>query len=319
MKRVVNCVTAIVAIVLFAGCGGGGASTSTYSFDTSKRAAITPANAPAVVSSVIGGTTSDSSAIGNGLLDYSGASNRVKSRGISEPIAAIIELSKVSKRGVEIKKDAQIEKRESRKANCSGGGTVTVSSDNSTHAAIEYNSCSQNGFLLNGKIDITATSSKTTMVLSNLTIRSSNFNAAYYSAKLVVNGNSSGYSSIDYDMTAQITLSSIAGGEAETYKFQSFKLKMDGLDYGSDSTSFEIYGDMSTPCSNGWVNVDTTQKIVKVKSDQCPSSGIVKITGEGGSEVTWSAAVDGSVTIDIDGNSTTYDTCMDVPNGCGTY
>ncbi len=313
MKKIVSCFGTVAAILFFVGCGGGEASNGTYSFDTSKRAAITPANAPTIASSVIGGTTSDGSAIGAGLSPYSISFDQDKRGSVSEPIMALFELVKASK------DTARIDKRESRKVECSGGGTATLNSDSSTHATIEYNRCNQNGYLLNGKIEITATSSKTTMVLSNLTISSSNFSAAYYSAKLVANGSSYGPSSFDYEMTAQITLSSAAGVEAGTYKFQSFKLRMDGLDYSSDSTSFEIYGDMSTPCSNGWVNVDTTRKIVKAKSDQCPSSGIVKITGEGGSEVTWSAAVDGSITIEIDGNSTTYDTCMDVPNGCATY
>jgi hypothetical protein len=72
-----------------------------------------------------------------------------------------------------------------------------------------------------------------------------------------------------------------------------------------------INGQYKGACLNGWVTIETIEPVFLPESSQCPTSGQVKLLGNG--EATIVFHNDSSVTINVSGENLGYTTCDDLP------
>jgi len=87
-----------------------------------------------------------------------------------------------------------------------------------------------------------------------------------------------------------------------------YKQTVQGAESGEE---FTFNGDYTGGCLDGWITVETIIPIFLPDSGQCPTSGEVRIAGDG--EATIEFYSDGSVTVYVGGDTLDYASCDDLP------
>jgi len=86
------------------------------------------------------------------------------------------------------------------------------------------------------------------------------------------------------------------------------KQTVQGAESGEE---FTLSGDYTGGCLDGWITIETLVSIFLPDGGQCPTSGEVRIAGDG--EATIEFQSDGSVTVYVDGDTLDYASCDDLP------
>ena len=87
-----------------------------------------------------------------------------------------------------------------------------------------------------------------------------------------------------------------------------YKQTVQGVESGEE---FTLDGDYTGGCLDGWITIETIIPIFLPDGGQCPTSGEVRISGDG--EATIEFLSDGSVTVYVDGDTLDYASCDDLP------
>ncbi|MBW2337347.1 MAG: hypothetical protein JRF47_11435 [Deltaproteobacteria bacterium] len=129
------------------------------------------------------------------------------------------------------------------------------------------------------------------------------------------------FSSVKYDgsnemVEATLTINGSFSGTIDGNQFnESYKnVAISAQETIADSVPGEfitINGQYKGACLNGWVTIETIEPVFFPESSQCPTSGQVKLSGNG--EATIAFHNDGSVTINVSGEDLGYTTCDDLP------
>ena len=129
------------------------------------------------------------------------------------------------------------------------------------------------------------------------------------------------FSSVKYDgsnemVEATLTINGSFSGNIDGNQFnESYKnVAISAQETIADSVPGElitINGQYKGACLNGWVTIETIEPVFFPESSQCPTSGQVKLSGNG--EATIAFHNDGSVTINVSGEDLGYTTCDDLP------
>jgi len=144
--------------------------------------------------------------------------------------------------------------------------------------------------------------SEISMDFTNVTIQSEevNINANNFSLDFFISGDTT-------TVTFDGDLSVSSDGVSEAMNFIDFVFT-DTETYTGNST--RINGFISSSCFSGWVTFTTIEPVVTSYSDDCPTSGQVKVSGTG--EITVTFNTDGSVTV----GTLEYPSCLDLPQTC---
>ena len=114
-------------------------------------------------------------------------------------------------------------------------------------------------------------------------------------------------------VTLNGSISSSSGAESFNMTFNNYTLTM--AETGPTTTEHTVNGSLTGSCIDGWVTFETTETIIAEDGSDCPTSGTVRMIGEGEAIIYFNA--DGSVDIEIVGGATThYDSCNDLPDEC---
>ena len=128
-------------------------------------------------------------------------------------------------------------------------------------------------------------------------------------------------SGIEYDDDDDVVKATavVNGRFYGTMKGDQFDEQYDDLTYSFEPTTIDsvsgvlvsINGRYRGACMDGWVTFETLTPIFIPESSSCPTSGQVKISGNGQAMVTFNA--DGSVNIDVGGSVLPFATCDELP------
>jgi hypothetical protein len=128
-------------------------------------------------------------------------------------------------------------------------------------------------------------------------------------------------SGIEYDVDDNVVKATavVNGRFYGTVEGDQFDEQYDDLTYSFEPTTINlvsgvlvlINGRYRGACMDGWVTFETLTPIFIPESSLCPTSGQVKISGNGQAIVTFNA--DGSVNIDVGGSVLPFATCDELP------
>ena len=101
-------------------------------------------------------------------------------------------------------------------------------------------------------------------------------------------------------------------GDQFSERYRSMVVHYEQTVQGAESgEEFTLDGDYTGGCLDGWITIETIIPIFLPDGGQCPTSGEVRISGNG--EATFEFDSDGSVTVYVDGDTLDYASCDDLP------
>lgn len=224
------------AAVTLAGCNGGGDNDN----GSGNRASV-PANAVTITASNAEATVASAVA----------KKDMVPALGtVSAPNLTLIEALELVKKLRKANTTPATATGVTQTDNCTGGGTVTVTSTvsgNTDSGSVKFNNCIEDGFTFNGTLNVSETYDPSTTVYSSsasgsLSIASSDITISFNGLDFAINGN-------ENNMTYTITKYIVA------------------LDFTTNGSA------------GGGFLVELTAPIVESTGDFCPESGSIKITG----------------------------------------
>jgi hypothetical protein len=101
-------------------------------------------------------------------------------------------------------------------------------------------------------------------------------------------------------------------GDQFSERYRSMVVHYEQTVQGAESgEEFTLDGKYTGGCLDGWITIETIIPIFLPDGGQCPTSGEVRISGNG--EATFEFNSDGSVTVYVDGDTLDYASCDDLP------
>ncbi|PIX86675.1 MAG: hypothetical protein COZ32_02085, partial [Nitrospirae bacterium CG_4_10_14_3_um_filter_53_41] len=216
---------------------------------------------------------------------------------------------------------------------CEGGGTVDLSMNwdgpngdidisdcsqiNNLHMTITMNNCVESGVDLNGTMDVTVPGSSCAEPSSmSMTLKFNGHDSVEnYTADFDATMN---VTDIVWDQTAIAIQSmkvnvtgTISGDDAGTPFSETYDNFMIG--FGDTGSQYQISMDgfVQTTCMDGWVQVTTQEPVLYPYDFSCPTGGQVSLHGNGDAVI--SIHSDSSIDITVNGTTTPYISCQDVP------
>lgn len=322
MKVSIRLTLAIAATTLVAACGGGGggggggsgSSSSTITVP-STPVGITTSNAPQVA----GASTSTVDAVaGAGSLGGSALGVSISDSGVPRPSLSSLVVAQVAAIAGNAPQLASLATGAVTSAtiNCSGGGSMGVSFDDADSSttltrgdtlAVTLNSCVSQGETLTGSLGVavqaltgtpgsTAWSTILGLTFNNTTTVSGGLVSSFTGSPTLT------YSVAGTTETMDLSSTSSLSG---TYAGNSFVLSNFTIhqtqNTATNAYTLSIGGTFASSLMAGSVTMSTPTPLAGNGSAH-PSSGVVKLTGAGGSSVTLTALDSTNVTLDIDSN-----------------
>jgi len=301
-----NLLISVACGVLLFGCGGGGDSGSSGGGSSSVPAAsISSTNAQNLVGLVFSNSSSGKGyatmgqAYGLGAVKAGSVQlNHVK---ISQAI-----VSRAMEKMSSVPQSLAAGAVTSNTVQCTNGGSATVSSDTTGSGSVSFSSCNESGIVMSGTIAISATATTVNVTLTNVTMDfvsgTTTFTTTLAGTINVAKNGTKDSISMNYKAT-------INNGTT------SFFVEMKNFNYSFDSASLqETYSGTINDSINGSITISTPTPLTYANAaDLYPSSGVIVISGAGGTAAKVTVQSSTTVLIQVNNGSGVYDAGTMVP------
>jgi hypothetical protein len=117
---------------------------------------------------------------------------------------------------------------------------------------------------------------------------------------------------VEATFTINGSMSGNIDGDQFSERYRNLVVHYEQTVQGTDSgQEFTVNGDYAVGCLGGWTTIETLVPVFWPDGGHCPTSGEVRISGDG--EATIECHSDGSLTIYVDGDTLDYASCDDLP------
>jgi hypothetical protein len=117
---------------------------------------------------------------------------------------------------------------------------------------------------------------------------------------------------VEATFTINGSMSGNIDGDQFSEGYRNLLLHYEQTVQGANSgEEFTVNGDYAVSCLGGWITIETLVPVFWPDGGNCPTSGEVRISGDG--EATIESHSDGSLTIYVDGDALDYASCDDLP------
>ena len=272
-------VTSVIGFVV-TGCGGGAAPDSTVIPDK-ERKALNTESASSIMESLNGLNKTLGDINAEGIV---GGNIRVSSMKLAKSMSKLTKMQPTAA---------------SNAINCSGGGTISISSSSSA-GSITYNKCIESTMYVDGTLSVKGSETAGTITISNFVLKTESngdMAEASVSSANITYAFGESYKLNSMELSANGYAKTTVSGVEDRVDFKIAKIKV------TQSTAL-FKGSVKTTCLGGWIVVSTPETISF--NDEGLSGGKVVISGND-SEITVNISTDGKATlINTDGTETTY-------------
>ena len=307
---------ALAAATLLAACGGGGGGTQETSPPASQRAAITAQNQAVVADETVSSALAPVETLGAGGVTPKSSGGRPPVLALARRYFAALPSLALPGGGTWTKA------QETQTIACSGGGTITVTANDADNngalsagdsVAMAFDNCVEPEGRVGGSLQFAVSAYDASSGSMGATLAFNSFSLAAGGDAVNANGTLAMASSITSSdrwslslSTSQLTVGGTIAGRTETRQLSDYSATVSQEPSGTTVlTRYQARGDLgSSAISGGSVHFETTTPFTVTGAASTPSSGVMQVTGAGGSALRLTALADGQLQreLDADGN-----------------